>query len=111
MAVRRLVTTVAFLVLLGGPSAGPSGVVAVPPPGTPRSDAVAELDAGLDAMRTLSIHRGRLNWADMRAAALTRLAAYPNAGPADADRVLAEELPRLGDHHSSLLTPAEAAAS
>src|SRR3954468_18231101 len=113
MALRRLAAAVAFTVLLGGtpPAAGRA---TEPHRRVPLPDAaVAELHAGLEAMRTLSVHQRRIAWAAVRRRSLAALAAMESAKPtaADADAILRRELARLGDNHSSLRSPTEAAAA
>src|SRR4051794_20830630 len=108
MAIRRLITAVAFIALLGGPSVRPPAVALPRSAGAVPADAVAELDAGIDAMKALSIHRDELDWDRIRGNGLRRLAAAPHARAADADSALAGALPQLGDRHSSLQTPSEA---
>src|SRR5439155_867199 len=60
MALRRLLAAVAFTVLLGGTPSAPARATEPHHRADIPAAAAAELDAGLEAMRTLSIRGGRI---------------------------------------------------
>lgn len=99
MRTRTLLPALAFL-LLSGCGGEPTG--AGPEPGM-SAEARAYLDAALNVMQANSIHRSRVAWEDLRAAAHREAGAAQT--PAETYGAIRSALRGLGDRHSFFVAP------
>ncbi len=101
---RWLALVAALLSACGGGGGGGGGS---PDPAVPDGARAAELRRVVDTMLTQmeneALHRARIDWPSLRAAALQRLGSEPGAGQAEA--AMSEALSRLLEPHSHVIRP------